>query len=104
MTKQGTKISAARKAHAAARAEQTIQVDDHWRVVHTDNHNWEVQYRATAKASWGFCGYYGSLMAALQSLPAKMLDPVAQGSLEQIVELKRGIVARIETTLKLKLA
>lgn len=85
-------------ARRAARAAQTITIDSDWRIVRADELNWEVQYQGR------FQGYYSDPIAAFHSLPAKMLNPIAAGTLDQILELCHSIQTRIETALKFKLA
>lgn len=92
------KMHKARAIRAAALKTQVVMVDDDWRIVRFNEQNWMVQHEGQ------FSGYYGHLLDALQALPAKMLDPKAAGTLDQILELNRSIQARIEATLKLKLA
>lgn len=85
-------------AQARQFAAQNIGIDDNWRIRRSDALNWEVQYQGK------FRGYYGSLVAAMKSLPSQMLDVEACNSVVQIIEAQRAIHSRIESTLKLKLA
>jgi hypothetical protein len=97
MTKeQREKASATREANAKRWAEQTITVDENWRIVRADDYNWEIQFHRK------FYGYYGNLLHAFQALPAKMLGEAAKSSLATLIDTQKGICETIEKTLRLK--
>ena len=92
------KISATKKARAARLASQTITIDPNWRIIRFDPWNWQIQHHTK------FCGYYGTLLAAFQALPAAMLEAEAKNTLADVLECQRAINERIAIALKLKLA
>lgn len=73
-----TKARETRTANAAKFAAQTVNIDKDWKIVRTDEMNWEIRHKGR------FQGYYGSLRAALRALPVKMLDDEARASLAAI--------------------
>ena len=87
------RIAATKAAKARQFKSQTIQIDDKWRIVRADSLNWEIQYKGK------FCGYFGDLHNAFKALPGKMLKESAKGTLTDVLECQRGIVARIERAL-----
>lgn len=71
-------------------SEQTIVIDKDWKIIRSDELNWEIRYKDK------FQGFYSTVVAALRVLPAKMLSEVAQGDLATIVAQQKAIVELIE--------
>ena len=92
------RIRAAKAAKSAGFASQVVTINDDWKIVRADENNWEVRHKGK------FNGYFGTLTAAFKAIPAKMLDEQAKGSLNQVLEGQKAIVATIETALKFKLS
>ena len=88
------KAQATKAANRERMRSQTVTVDDHWRIVRADPMNWEIQFK-TAKG-WQFQGYYGTIVAALKVLPAKMLGESAKGTLNDLLRNVEGIRESIE--------
>jgi hypothetical protein len=87
------KIAATKAVKAEQFKSQTIRIDDNWRIIRADALNWEIQYKGR------FCGYFGDLFNAFKALPGKMLKESAKGTLADVLERQRGILARIERAL-----
>jgi hypothetical protein len=87
------KIAATKAAKAEQFKSQTVWIDDNWRITRADSLNWEIQYKGK------FCGYFGDLYNAFKALPGKMLKESAKGTLADVLECQRGILARIEKAL-----
>lgn len=90
MTDRLEKARATREAKREAMASQTVTIDKHWRILRADPMNWEIQYKGK------FQGYYGTIVAALKALPAKMLDEEAKGTLNDLLRYAEGIRTTIE--------
>jgi hypothetical protein len=73
---------------------QTIKIDDNWAVERFDEQNWVLKYKDQ------FRGYYGFLVDAFRSLPRKMLNQEACGSLQNIHEHQLAIEERIMDAIK----
>ena len=84
------KMIETKKANAALYASQTIKVDEDWSIVRLDKKNWHIQFKNSEDEN-----FYGTLTDAVQRLPHKMLDECAKGSLKDVVELVKGIRAKI---------
>jgi hypothetical protein len=91
---RGRKIAATKAAKAEQFKNQVIRVDDNWRIARADVLNWEVQYQGN------FYGYFGDLLSAFKALPGKMLKESAKGTLAEVLECQRGIMASIEMALE----
>jgi hypothetical protein len=87
------KITATKAAKAEQFKIQTVRIDDNWRIIRADSLNWEIQYKGK------FYGYFGDIHNAFKALPSKMLKESAQGTLAEVLECQRAIVARIERAL-----
>jgi hypothetical protein len=87
------KMQASRKANTQRFAGQVIVVDDEWRIIRVDEYNWEIQKKGKFK------GYYGKITEALKALNGHMLGDKAKSSLEDILELQKAIVDKIESAL-----
>ncbi len=93
MTKQ-EKALATRQAKKEQMQSQTVTIDENWRILRSDELNWEIQFHQRDK--WTFQGYYGTISSALKALPAKMLSEIAKGSLSDVLRSLEGITATIE--------
>lgn len=82
-----------KREQAAQWAAQTVRIDNSWRIVRSDELNWEVQYKTKFK------GFYGTLPAALRSLPDKMIGEEAGNSLATVQRSQKAILDRIENAL-----
>ena len=87
------KIAATKAAKAEQFKSQTVRIDDNWRIIRADSLNWEIQYKGR------FYGYFGDLCNAFKALPGKMLKESAKGTLADVLECQRGILASIERAL-----
>lgn len=74
---------------------QTIEIDDNWRILRADELNWEVQFKRIG-TGWQFEGYYCTLLGAFSSLLDKMLGEEARSTLADIQERQKAILAKIE--------
>ena len=71
---------------------QLIQINDEWRIVRLDPKNWQIQQFVTVEKKDGSKvkewttenNYYGSCRQAIDALPSKMLDEVANTSLASV--------------------
>lgn len=88
------KIKAAKAAKRERMQSQAVTIDDNWRILRSDELNWEIQYKP--KDKWTFQGYYGTISGALRALPAKMLNEVAKNDLADVLRSVEGISATIE--------
>lgn len=90
-------IKAATDAQAERYAKQVINLEGFdtngkpitWTVKRDDEMNW------TVLKSGKFDGYFGSILSAFNSLPSKMLDEEAKGSMALIQESQKDITRRI---------
>ena len=89
------KIKETRDAQNAAFESQTITIDNHWRIIRSDNLNWEVQFKGQ------FWGYYGTVAKAFQALPGKMLSEEARGTVADVRGTLNDIIYRIEKAMKI---
>jgi len=87
------KIAATKAARAAQFRSQAIRVDENWRIVRVDALNWQIQYKGKSR------GYFGDLCNAFKALPRNMLRESAKGTLADVLECQRGIMALIERAL-----
>ena len=97
MTKPATdyaKIKATKAHNRAKFADQTIVINQHWKIVRADEYNWEVRHKGK------FYGFYGKLLHAFMALEGKMLGAEAKDSLAACISIHRGVVAKIEMALK----
>jgi hypothetical protein len=98
MTEQHkAKMVAGRQAQLAAWAGQTIEVDENWKVVRSDELNWEIQYKGR------FYGYYSNIPQCFNALASKMLDEVAKGKLNEVVNAQNAICEKISKALERKI-
>lgn len=89
--KDSSKQIATNKANAERWEKQTVTVDENWSIHRFDQKNWQIVSKKPKSPE----NFYGSLFAALQALPAKMLSEQAKGSLNDLLELNRAIQQRI---------
>jgi len=87
-TKQ--KMLRAKAAKKERHRSQTIAVDKDWRILRSDELNWEVQYKGK------FQGYYPNVTSALVAIPAKMLDEQARGGLADVLRDVQAIREMID--------
>lgn len=87
------KAKQTRADKSAKYAEQTVTIDHEWKIVRADELNWEIQFKGR------FQGFYGTIVAALEALPAKMLGEVAKGSLNEVRRSVRAIQETIDNAL-----
>ena len=89
-TTRSQKIKAAKAAKASSFASQTITIDHHWKILRSDERNWELQFNRNFK------GFYGDLYSALSALPAKMLSEAAKNDLADVLRCHRAILVSIK--------
>lgn len=78
--------------------EQTITINDTWKIVRLDVKNWQIQHlmplesgKRKGELEWAEMGYFGTLRTAIIALPDKMLDDVANGTLTDVKNSLAGI-------------
>lgn len=91
------KLKAGRNAGLSKFENQVIVIDKNWRIRRADEFNWIIEQKT--KETWQFKGFYGKLTAALQSLPAHALNSDAKDSLQQVLELLKGLSYSIRAAL-----
>lgn len=96
------KAQATKKANAEKFKNQTIQIDDRWRIIRSDELNWEIQRKT--ELGWKFQGFYGSVISAFDSLPAKMLGEVAKNDVATVISNQKAIQETLEKALQFKMA
>ena len=70
---------------------QVVKIDEHWEIRRWDDLNWDIYKDGKDQKS-----YHRNLLSALTALPAKMLDSVARGSLNDVLRSHRGIMDKLE--------
>ena len=76
MTKERlAKAKATKEAKRQGFDQQTIRINQDWKIIRFDELNWQVQFKGKSK------GHYYRLPDAFQSLPATMLGEEAKNSL-----------------------
>ena len=83
------KRSAKKRLQRAEWDKQVIIIDDKWRIARFDEKNWVVEFKGD------FFGYFGSILTAFQSLPAKMLSAEARDSIAEVHRAQQEINERI---------
>ena len=71
-------------------SQQTITIDQDWKIIRADELNWEIYYKEKPQ------GFYSTIVAALKVLPAKMLSEVAKNDLATVISQQKAIVELIE--------
>jgi hypothetical protein len=82
------KIKATLKAKAEKFKSPTIKVDENWSIVRLDELNWQIRYKDQRAPydKW----FFGTLRAAILSLPDKMLGEEAKGTIDDVRRRYRG--------------
>jgi len=88
------KSQATQEAKRADYARQTLRIDGEWVIKRMDQYNWEIRHKGK------FYGYYGSLLRAFEALDGKILDIEAVGTLAEIKQQHKDIVARVRDALR----
>ena len=79
-----------KRQNKEAHAEQKVTIDENWTIQRVDPLNWEIRYKDK------FNGFYGTIVSALNALPAKMLSEEAKGTLKDVQTQQKAILERIE--------
>lgn len=74
---------------------QTITIDENWSIARIDERNWSILNKRAEKDGFENENYFGTLLAALNALPSKMLTDEAKTSLASVIESQKAIRARI---------
>lgn len=75
-----------------------VNIGEDLRIVRKDEYNWQIQ-RLQKKQwlPWPHTNYYGTLVGALKSIPATLMQTSDKNSLQAILRGLRGIQETIET-------